>query len=89
MIPEHLYTLLAGRKMTPWEQKGYARGTQGANHYIHFDRAVMKDSKPRKTHLAMRRETSLEWKMERKDASGDSPEISYSTNEDGQNKITY
>ena len=53
IIAEHLYDFLASYDAIPWEQKGCSRGSRGSKHHLLIDKAVMSDSRSRKTNLAM------------------------------------
>jgi hypothetical protein len=53
IVAEHLHSFLTSYGIIPWEQKGCGRGSRGAKHHLLIDKAVMNDSRSRKTSLAM------------------------------------
>ena len=53
VISEAIYQHLDSNEMMPWEQKGCGRGSRGTKDQLCIDKGVMKDSKKRKTNLAM------------------------------------
>lgn len=53
MISETIYEHLDSQSLLPWEQKGCQKGSRGTKDQLVIDKAIMRDSKGRKTNLAM------------------------------------
>ena len=53
VIADQIYAHLDQEKLLPEEQKGYRKGSTGANDLLYIDRAVFKEVKSRNKNLAM------------------------------------
>ncbi|XP_063956544.1 uncharacterized protein LOC135154347 [Lytechinus pictus] len=53
IISEEIYQHLDDQAILPWEQKGCRKGSRGTKEQLCIDKGIMKDSKKRKTNLAM------------------------------------
>ena len=53
VIADQIYAHLDQEKLLPEEQKGYRKGSRGANDLLYIDRAVIKEVNSRNKNLAM------------------------------------
>ena len=53
ILSDNIYEFLSRHDLLPWEQKGCGKGSRGTKDHLLLDRAVMQDSRSRKTNLTM------------------------------------